>query len=302
MVAVPNYFGKLYREIYSKGLLTPQRTRREAEFARKTLDLKRADRVLDLACGFMRHARLLAKTCSVVAVDNNCDYLKSGRGMRAKTLVPICADMRALPFADKTFQASLLLFNSFGYFAATGQEPLRFENGAARQTLMWKLPGVFYERELVDMNFGQTDTRTIQGADNIVANTQPQHGGDVAVVQEIVRVLKPGGSLLIEIPNAKMVITAVMRAPRQRLAVGKYEIEEEFSYNPSTRILNNRTVFRSGKREETGSYTLRLYTPEEMKSLLKKEELHIAATFGSYNGDKFLAHDSETLIIHASKR
>ena len=62
------YFGQLYHEIYSQYILEPERALEEAAFAAQVLDLGRRT-VLDLACGFGRHARLLAASNRVVALQ-----------------------------------------------------------------------------------------------------------------------------------------------------------------------------------------------------------------------------------------
>src|SRR5437773_2224296 len=98
-----NYFGDLYGELYSQHLLAPKRSQREAEFAARILGLKAA-RVLDLAAGFGRHARILAKGNEVWALDRNADYLWAAahglRGAAARNLRALQADMRSLPLAN----------------------------------------------------------------------------------------------------------------------------------------------------------------------------------------------------------
>ena len=69
-----NFFGPLYAELYSKHLLSAARSRREADFVRTTLGLK-GKTVLDLAAGYGRHARLLAKDNSVCALDLNLSLI-----------------------------------------------------------------------------------------------------------------------------------------------------------------------------------------------------------------------------------
>jgi SAM-dependent methyltransferase len=139
------YFGPLYGRLYSRYLLAPERTQREVDFAQSTLQLD-AKRVLDLAAGFGRHAKLLARRCRVVALDLNRDYLRMARrGLASRdrrNLHLLGGDMRRLPFHDASFDAVLLLFNSFGYFqpdrhaaAARGTDPnLRVLQEAARVT------------------------------------------------------------------------------------------------------------------------------------------------------------------------
>ena len=152
------YFGNLYHEIYSQFILDPQRALDEAAFAAQVLDLGRR-KVLDLACGYGRHARLLASSNKVYALDNNSGYLAAMNQdlseRIATNLLPVCADMRHIPLADASVDAAIMLFNSFGYFDADAELPSSApaEKGASGQ--VWKLPSVFYERQLVDAQFGR---------------------------------------------------------------------------------------------------------------------------------------------------
>src|SRR5690606_30454942 len=109
----------LYHEIYSSYLLEPERALEEASFASHVLDLGRR-KVLDVASGYGRHARLLASSNQVVALDNNADYareVRAGAKERvAQRLFPVQGDMRNLPLQSKSMDAAIMLFNSFGYF------------------------------------------------------------------------------------------------------------------------------------------------------------------------------------------
>lgn len=118
-----DFFGPLYADIYGNHLLPPARSRQEAKFARDVLSLK-SSLVLDVASGFGRHARLLAPTNRVHALDNNFEYLQAARlglrGNAARNLNCACADFRHIPYRNQSFDAALLLFNSFGYVDDSG--------------------------------------------------------------------------------------------------------------------------------------------------------------------------------------
>jgi len=74
-------------------------------------------RILDLACGAGRHARLLGALGWTVGLDLSPTLLRLARaGDPAGPYVR--ADMRILPFADASFALVTNLFTSFGYFAA----------------------------------------------------------------------------------------------------------------------------------------------------------------------------------------
>ena len=118
------YFGPLYHDIYSRFVLRAgNRTATELAALRRLLDLRRK-RVLDVAAGFGRHSRPLARNNEVYALDLNRDYLVQARGgttaPRRESPAAVRADMLFLPFHDGVFDAALLLFNSFGYARGGG--------------------------------------------------------------------------------------------------------------------------------------------------------------------------------------
>ena len=251
------YFGPLYGRLYSRYLLPAERTRCEAEFADRMLGLE-GRRVLDLAAGFGRHARLLASRSRVVALDLNREYLRMARkGLSSRTrcnLQLLAADMRRLPFRPGSFDAVLLLFNSFGYFHADG-----------------------------------TATRT------------PDDDPNLGVLREAARVTRPGGDLLVEVPNRATLLDAVMEESRRHLVTSDYEIEEEYAYDRRTRLLHNRTVFVSGRSREDVEYSLRLYDRAEMLALLKAVRYRVRKCYGDYAGTPFAGGSSDLLLIHAEK-
>jgi SAM-dependent methyltransferase len=308
------YFGSLYHEIYSGYLLDPQRALDEAAFAAQVLDLGRRT-VLDLACGFGRHARLLASSNRVFALDNNGAYVAAVReGLKertAKNLLPLRGDMRHIPLRDERVDAAIMLFNSFGYFdggVVDTDDVSPAEAGAGRQ--VWKLPSVFYERQLVDPSFGRFRDPVLENAaindvvDAAMSNAGPEEGAagegeNLLVLREILRVLKPGGGLLLEIPNRRALLEAVEENPRRLMVMEDCEVHEQFEWDDSRSRLLNRTRFVSGEREENATYSMRLYEPAEIKALVAEAGFRVRRTFGDYAGGRFGARSSDVLLIHA---
>ena len=107
-----------YLYFYSD-MLTEERTRKEIDFLVRVLNLDRPRRILDLACGYGRHANRLAKLGhKVVGVDITPGFLKiARREARQKRLKVryIRQDMRKIYFKEE-FDCALLLFTAFGYF------------------------------------------------------------------------------------------------------------------------------------------------------------------------------------------
>lgn len=111
-----------YRAAFGLSYLTVYR-KRDEEDAQKLGTLLsaigyscRGKQVLDIGCGHGRHLRVLeeagARACGI---DLSRVLLAEARRLRAGESV-VLADMRALPFGDQTFDLTLSLFTTFGYF------------------------------------------------------------------------------------------------------------------------------------------------------------------------------------------
>jgi SAM-dependent methyltransferase len=110
-------FGQDYLRIYSHR--DEQEAVRQCNFAVAALGLGPGDRVLDLGCGYGRHALLLAKSgLQVTGLDLSEQLLSIARENSAKlglNINYILGDMRNIPYQDH-FDAVLSFFTSFGYF------------------------------------------------------------------------------------------------------------------------------------------------------------------------------------------
>ena len=88
-------------------------------------------RVLDLCCGFGRHSLALRELgVDVVGMDLSEDLLRDAPTLDGGDALDgrlIRGDVRALPFADESFDALVNLFSSFGYFGAEGDRGVLFE-------------------------------------------------------------------------------------------------------------------------------------------------------------------------------
>ena len=89
-------------------------------------------RVLDLACGPGRHAKLLRQSgAQVVGFDLSMPLLSRARHRAAPPLNVVRGDMRCLPFQPGTFDIVVNLFTSFGYFAEDRQHQKVLQEVAA---------------------------------------------------------------------------------------------------------------------------------------------------------------------------
>src|SRR5271154_5391017 len=96
--------------------VTPEQTRAEAAFLQKALDLRGPSRVLDVPCGYGRHAIELARQGHrVTGVDLSEEFIEEARGasvgLDARWEL---GDMRRLRF-DGEFDGAFCFGNSFAY-------------------------------------------------------------------------------------------------------------------------------------------------------------------------------------------
>lgn len=107
-----------YMAVYRDDL-TDERSEAEIATLVELLELDRPMQILDLACGFGRHAnRLAALGHSVTGVDLMPGFLDIARQKAAEMGVQVDyrqGDMRQIDFVE-AFDRVLLLFTSFGYF------------------------------------------------------------------------------------------------------------------------------------------------------------------------------------------
>jgi len=94
-----------------------RQTRSEVEFVLRTLSLPPRARILDIPCGYGRHARELARRgFAVVGVDLSAAMIaRARRGRPIPRLRFVRRDMRRITFRAE-FDAVVNLYTSFGYF------------------------------------------------------------------------------------------------------------------------------------------------------------------------------------------
>lgn len=99
--------------------LPEEATEKQVEFLIKYMQLKKSQKILDLACGHGRHAnRLAQRGYDVTGIDKSEEFLQEARKRAENFEVEpkfIQADMRKLDYQEE-FDRVILMFTAFGYF------------------------------------------------------------------------------------------------------------------------------------------------------------------------------------------
>ena len=210
----------------------------------KLLALDAPREILDLACGFGRHAnRLAALGHSVTGLDYMPGFLDIARQDAAEMGVQVTylqGDMRRLDFAQQ-FDRVLILFTTFGYF---------------------------------------------------------DDNGNAQVLANVARALRPGGLLGFDIPNRDLTLKVLPPC-------AVVEKEDNLMINRNSfdtvtgRWHNRRIVIRDGVRKDK-PFSIRLYNPAEIRSLVSGAGLQVRAIYGDWDAQP-LSTDSRGMVVIAEK-
>ncbi len=115
------WFEELFDEDYLRTLpfLTPQATQFEANFVMESLGVEAGAQILDVGCGYGRHAmELAARGYHLVGLDSSLPLLLRGADeaqRRGLTINFVHGDMREMTY-ESQFDGAYCLFSTFGYF------------------------------------------------------------------------------------------------------------------------------------------------------------------------------------------
>ncbi len=114
------YFEGSYKEIW-RSIIPAELTSKEADFMLSYFDLKKGSKVLDIMCGYGRHAIALAKRgISVTAIDNLDDYIEEINTIaRDENLLVKAIKKDVLQYKiDEDYDLALCMGNSLNFFDA----------------------------------------------------------------------------------------------------------------------------------------------------------------------------------------
>ena len=123
--------------------------------------------------------------------------------------------------------------------------------------------------------------------------------GNLMVIEEIARVLRPAGRFLIDLINP---LSAVSPVPESLRAEGPFEIREERWFDDETRRINKRINLLDTASGENRRYreSVRIYEQEELLSILSPSGLGVEKICGDFEGGDFHA-DSPRMVLYGAR-
>lgn len=198
--------------------------------------------MLDVACGFARHAIPLAGAgFRVVGVDRSEALLAEGRRRAGETpsLELVQGDYRQLPFDDARFDGALNLFSSLGYL---GDE------------------------------------------------------GDQTVLDEIARVLRPGGRLVVDTMHRDLLVRDFHGQDWQRVGAGRLLLEQR-AFDPAAGVAQTtQTLIEGSGERDSRTFSIRVYAATELVAMLREAGFEEVRCHGDLSGAPFTT-DSRLVIV-----
>jgi SAM-dependent methyltransferase len=150
-----SFFDGYYKEIW-RTIIPDELTVKEVDFMLPYFNLQAGSKVLDLMCGYGRHAIALAKKgIAVTAVDNLGDYINEINEAANKENLPIKAlQTDVLHYkSNDVFDLALCMGNSFQFFNAEDATKLLINTGERLKTGGHLLISSWSIAEIVFKNF-----------------------------------------------------------------------------------------------------------------------------------------------------
>lgn len=224
-----------------------ERTAREIEFVDDKLGLQDGGSILDLCCGWGRHAIGLAQRgYQITGLDLSTYHVELARNAANDAGVGVAwieGDMRSIPSPAGSFDAVVNLFTAFGYF---------------------------------DDDENQR------------------------VLEEVARVLAPGGRFLIDIINRDYLMGVFTESDWHQGEDGLLILERR-EWNARTgRVHVQWTIVEPDGQRRTHAHDERIYTLQEIELRLAAAGLRVLDAFGGFDG-RALGRTTRRLIVLAEK-
>lgn len=112
------FFDGCYKDLWKK-MVPPGLTEAECDFIEEMAALQHGDQLLDIMCGFGRHALELARRgYAIHAIDNSKEYIEEIKEAAAQEGLPVHVEATGALEAEFTalFKAGVIMGNSFAFF------------------------------------------------------------------------------------------------------------------------------------------------------------------------------------------
>lgn len=236
-----DFFSDFYLRAFATDESEDEEAPKQAAGAARLAACPAGGDLLDVPCGYGRHAIPLARAgYRVVGVDRSRTLLAEAR-RRAGDGPPelVEADYRELPFADESFDAALNLFTSLGYL---GDEE------------------------------------------------------DTKVLDQIRRVLRPGGRLVLETMHRDLAVSRFRAQDWRLLGEGRLLLEQRTFDAAAGVATTTQTLIDKAGGRDSRTFSVRVYTATELVAMLLSAGFDEARCYGDFDGSPF-ATDTRLVIV-----
>lgn len=116
------------------------------------------------------------------------------------------------------------------------------------------------------------------------------------VLEEIVRLLAPGGRFMIDFLNRELVLAELK--PRESQTIGGRDVAIERWYDPATRRINKRMrLAASGGRPTTYLESVRAYSSDEVTIGARWAGLEVDALYGDFSGAMYQRESPRLIVV-----
>ncbi len=124
----------------------------------------------------------------------------------------------------------------------------------------------------------------------------PTEADDAAILGQYAAVLRPGGALLMDLPNPAQVRAGLV--PESTKTEGDMHIHEVRSLTPDGhRVEKNVTTTHPDGRIEQWTESVRLYAPDELRALLGIAGIEVEVVYGGFDGSEWSDDAARCLVI-----